>query len=96
MSLKLPNIAKLGNRRPLGNETGQIIGRICGHRRLRAIYHQVDFTSREAGELDIEIKFDQILEMASQQIKIPNRLLWKPIVSDYDGPLLGIAQSTDR
>src|SRR6516164_1327253 len=96
MPAELPSVTKLGYRRTLRTKTRQVIGRINRRGLLRTVYQEVDFAGRKAGELDIEIKFDQVLEMASQQIKIPNRLLWKSIVSDYDGPLLGIAQSTDR
>src|SRR6516162_6017146 len=96
MAAQRPNVTKLGNRRSFRTKTRQVIGWISRKRLLRTVYQQVDFAGRKVGELDIEIKFDQILEMATQQIKIPYSLLGQAIVSDHHRPLLGCAQAADR
>src|SRR6516164_7627625 len=95
MPAELPSVTKLGYRRTLRTKTRQVIGRINRRGLLRTVYREVDFAGRKAGELDIEIKFYQILEMTPQQIKIPDRLLGQPIVSDDHRPLVGIAQPPD-
>src|SRR6516225_8836649 len=66
MPAELPNITNLRNRRSFRSKTRQIIGRISRRGSLRAVYHQVDFPGRKASELNVEIEFDQILEIASQ------------------------------
>ena len=93
MPAEFPNVTKLGHRWPFRTKTHQVIGRISCRGLLRTVYQQVDFPGRKTGELDIEIEFDQILEMASQQIKIPHRLLGQPIVSDDHGPLVTVGTS---
>jgi len=66
MPAELPNVTKLGYRRPFRTKTPQVIGRVSRRGLLRTVYQQVDFPGRKAGELNVEIKFDQILEMAPQ------------------------------
>jgi hypothetical protein len=61
-------------------EPGQIVGRIgCCQRRL-AVQHQVDLAGRETGRLDIEVEFDQLLEVLAQQLEVPDCLFRQTIV----------------
>jgi hypothetical protein len=92
---ELPHIAGLADRRAVV-ESRQIVGRVIARRHRLAVKHQVDFTGREAGQLDVEIEIDQLPEMLSQQIDVPDRLLGQSVVGDHDRALLGGGETGDR
>jgi hypothetical protein len=73
----------------------QIVGRIGCCRRRLAVQHQVDLAGREAGQLDLEVEVDQLLEVLAQQIEVPDRLFRQPVVGDDNGSLLGGAETGD-
>ena len=92
---QFPDIAGLTDSRAVVKPR-QIVGGIGCCRRRLAVQHQVDLAGREAGQLDIEVDLDQLLEMLPQQIEVPDRLFRQPVVGDDDGPLFGRAETDDR
>ena len=69
MSAKLPNVTRSGNCQSFRSKAGQIIGGIICDGLLGAVDEEVDFPGRETGELNVEIDFDQVLEMTRSRSK---------------------------
>jgi hypothetical protein len=91
---EFPDIARSTNSRAV-IEPGQVVGRVGCCRRRLAVQHQIDLAGREAGQLDVEVEVDQLLEVLAQQVEVPDRLFRQPVVGDDNGSLFGGAETGD-
>jgi hypothetical protein len=96
MPIKAPHIAypRDGGFRIIDWEGHLVLGlgRTVRRALARLIEHKVDFSGREAGELDVEIDIDETLQLNRQQLAVPTRIEGQLVVGQHIGAPLGGAQ----
>src|SRR6266700_3054087 len=68
------------------------LGPAAGRALARLVENDVDLGQRKAGQLDLELEVDELLQFYGQQLTVPSRIQRKLIVSNHVGTALGWGQ----